>query len=241
LELLSGSDEELARIDKEERSVAERLARDAELLSKKRAEGARKLRLRMMTELADLAMPRTEFVVALDRIEDAASPVELDGIRIACDANGLDRVEFMISPNPGEAVKPLAKIASGGEMSRIMLALKNILAPLDQVPTLIFDEIDTGIGGRTADVLGRKIASVAGHRQVLCVTHLAQIACQAGHHFQVVKETLADRTVSRLRLLGAAERVEEIARMIGGEKITAVSLRHAEEMLRSAGATADRP
>jgi DNA repair protein RecN (Recombination protein N) len=137
----------------------------------------------------------------------------------------------LISPNPGEPVKPLARIASGGEMSRIMLALKSAMAGVSPVPTLIFDEIDVGVGGRTAEVLGEKMAALSHSAQVLCVTHLPQIAGMAAHHFRVVKQIIEDRTLVSVHVLADEDRIEELARMLGGKEETAA--RHARELLSS--------
>jgi len=144
---------------------------------------------------------------------------------------GIDHVEYLISPNPGMGWGPLAKIASGGELSRIMLALKGALMTSDPVPTYIFDEVDTGIGGRVADVVGRKIREVSQGRQVLCITHLPQVASYADHHVLVEKHQRANRTTSSLRPLDPEQRTMEIARMLGGSTITRKTLEHAEEMI----------
>ena len=145
---------------------------------------------------------------------------------------GSDRVEFCIRANPGEPSKPIKKIASGGELSRLMLALKTVLAQIDQVPTLIFDEVDTGVGGAVAEVVGRRLQAIAAHRQVLCVTHLPQVASGAHTHILVEKSVQRGRTTTRARLLAPKERVREIARMLAGETVTSTALRHAEEMIR---------
>jgi DNA repair protein RecN (Recombination protein N) len=147
---------------------------------------------------------------------------------------GVDQVDFLFSPNPGEEARPLARIASGGELSRTMLALKVILAATDAVPILIFDEVDAGIGGKTADTVGRKLRQVARARQVLCITHLPQIACYADHHLRTEKRVEGDRTVTSLTVLGKEERVREIARMLGGETVTDTSRQHALELINQA-------
>lgn len=167
-------------------------------------------------ELGDLAMGKTRFEVSI-------SPV-------APGPKGADSVEFLISPNLGEPVKPLVKIASGGEMSRIMLALKSVTKGAE-VPTLVFDEIDTGIGGRTAQVLGDKLASISGKYQVMCVTHLAQIASKAATHFTVEKVVESGRSFVKVRTLQGEDRVLELARMLGGEETSAAAAQHAREML----------
>jgi DNA repair protein RecN (Recombination protein N) len=140
----------------------------------------------------------------------------------------------LLSANPGEDLRPLAKVVSGGELSRTMLAIKTILAAADEVPILVFDEVDAGIGGRVADVVGQKLRQTATGRQVLCVTHLASIAAHAAHHLRVDKRVTRGATLTSVDVLDAAGRVEEIARMLGGERVTDTSRRHARELLRSA-------
>ena len=144
---------------------------------------------------------------------------------------GLGTLEFLFSPNPGEELRPLAKIASGGELSRIMLALKSILNKQDTIPVMIFDEVDTGIGGRIAEKVGTKLKKVAETKQVFCITHLPQIAGMASTHFRVEKNVQGKRTRAGIRQLEFAERVEELARMSSGEKITEASLQHAREFI----------
>lgn len=168
------------------------------------------------SELAELAMGKTKFEVSIE----PTSP----------GPKGADHVEFLISPNPGEPIKPLAKIASGGEMSRIMLALKTVTAS-SEVPTLIFDEIDTGIGGRTAQILGDKLASLAKKCQVMCVTHLPQVASKANKHYTVSKVVESGRSFVRVTELEGEERVAELARMLGGEEGSSAAAQHAREML----------
>ena len=144
---------------------------------------------------------------------------------------GLDRTEFQLSANPGEEARPLARVASGGELSRTMLALKSVLAKADRVPTMIFDEVDAGIGGRVASVVAEKLAAAAQGRQVLCVTHLAPIAARADHHLRVVKSVRAGRARVAADLLTGNARVDEIARMLGGERLTDTARSHARELL----------
>lgn len=171
---------------------------------------------RVEAELADLAMEKTRFTVSIGAAEPGTT--------------GADAVEFLISPNPGEPVKPLARIASGGEMSRIMLALKTVMAR-SQVPTMIFDEIDSGIGGRTAQVLGDKLATLAGKCQVMCVTHLPQVASKAQNHYSVSKTVRDGRTWVRLSMLSGEDRVGELARMLGADETSDTAAQHAREML----------
>ncbi len=149
--------------------------------------------------------------------------------------DGADELELFIATNVGEQAKSLAKIASGGELSRIMLSIKNVLADRDNIQTLIFDEVDTGVSGSAAQKIGKKLAQVAENRQVIVVTHLAQVASFARNHLFISKAAREDRTFTTIRPLSREERVRELARISGGEKISEIALRHAEEMLRDAG------
>jgi DNA repair protein RecN (Recombination protein N) len=146
----------------------------------------------------------------------------------------VESAEFLLSANPGEDVRPLAKVISGGELSRTMLAIKNILAAADETPTLVFDEVDAGIGGRVADAVGQRLRQTASGRQVLCVTHLAPIAAHAAHHLLVEKRVSKGSTRTSVSALDEPRRLEELARMLGGERVTDASRRHAREMLRAA-------
>jgi DNA repair protein RecN (Recombination protein N) len=145
--------------------------------------------------------------------------------------DGFDEAEFMIAPNVGEALRPLIKTASGGELSRIMLALKTILAKSASVETVIFDEVDAGIGGRTAEVVGEKLASLSQYHQILCITHLPQIAAKGSAHYRVMKRVSGGRTTTLISELDSAERVEELARLLGGKKVTQKVKAHARELL----------
>ncbi len=146
-------------------------------------------------------------------------------------AGGIDEAAFLIAPNPGEPLKPLNKIASGGEMSRIMLALKTIFASIDLVPVLIFDEVDTGVSGRAAQAIAEKMARLSGQCQVFSITHLPQVACMADHHYEIRKNIIAERTSTVVTELIAETRIEELARMLGGVEITEKTRHHAQEML----------
>jgi DNA repair protein RecN (Recombination protein N) len=189
-------------------------------LSQIRKSHAAEFATAVTNELGELAMERTQFRVSID--EDTLSPT------------GIDNVEFLISPNPGEPLKPLVRIASGGEMSRLMLALKSVMAIANRVPTVIFDEIDTGIGGRTANVIGDKLASLSESSQIMCVTHLPQIASRARTHLSVSKDVENGRTVVRVTPLEADDRAQEVARMLGSTEGNAeTALQHAREMLRA--------
>ena len=179
-------------------------------------------------------MEHGRFRVALRREPAAVGELAagLDGWRVG--ARGAESAELLLSANPGEDLRPLTKVVSGGELSRVMLAAKTVLAAADDVPVLVFDEVDAGIGGRVADVVGQKLAASATGRQVLCVTHLAPIAAYAGQHLLVEKRVARGATRTSVTLLPAAARVDELARMLGGERVTEASRRHARELLRGA-------
>jgi len=147
--------------------------------------------------------------------------------------SGIDRITFMIAPNVGEDLKPLSSIASGGELSRVVLALKAILAQTDSVETVIFDEVDAGIGGSTAEVVGKKLFDLAQYHQIICITHLPQIARFGNHHYLISKHVLAGRTKTVINPLNKKDRIKEIARMLGGVKITQATLDHASELLQN--------
>ena len=212
-ELLAAEEARLATARGEALAVA------GELGAARRAAAAR-LSTLVQKEVRALGMERAVFEVGLE-----ALPAE------QLSARGLERAELRFGANPGEDVRPLARVASGGELSRTMLALEVVLSTADRIPTMVFDEVDAGIGGRTAGALAQKLSAVAARRQVLCVTHLAPIAAAAHHHVRVVKSVRAGRTRATVGSLKADERVEEIARMLGGEPPTAAALGHARELL----------
>jgi DNA repair protein RecN (Recombination protein N) len=199
-------------------------------LSKKRRKAAEALEEHIERELCDLNMKHTRFVVNFEPAElPKADALEEAELRLG--ASGFDQIEFLIAPNAGEEPRPLAKIASGGELSRIMLAFKSVLVDRDSVETYVFDEVDTGIGGQTADIVGVKIKRTADSHQVLCITHLPQIASRSDHHYLVEKLLDDGRTRSRIRPLDEEERVEELARMLGGTRVTAKTRDAARELL----------
>jgi len=210
-------------IERTRRAVVEDLLGRAAHLTASRRKSAASLERGIRGELAELGMPKAAFSVQVTAGagEDALGPF------------GFDAVEFLISPNPGEPLKPLQKIASGGELARVMLAIRTILAAADQTPTVIFDEVDAGIGGSMGDVVGRKLlASSQGH-QVLCVTHLPQIACYGDQHLMVEKRTSQSRTDTVLHILSPEDRRHDVARMLGPSRTT-TALDHASELLESA-------
>jgi DNA repair protein RecN (Recombination protein N) len=208
------------------------LAGRATQLSEKRMAAAKMLCQKVTAELESLQMSQTQFEVSLQRI--AADENTNPHLRVEAhmlNEAGLDRATFLIAPNIGEALKPLASIASGGELSRVVLALKAILAETESVETLIFDEVDAGIGGRVAEMVGQKLSELARHHQVICITHLPQIAKFGRHHFNVTKGVYNGRTRTTITLLNQKDRLKEIARMLGGADITEATLNHAREML----------
>ncbi|HSG65437.1 MAG TPA: DNA repair protein RecN [Gammaproteobacteria bacterium] len=206
----------------------ERAARDyfavAEKLSKARAKSAAGLAELVTAQLRQLGLPHARFRVQLE-----AKPRE------RADGHGLDRIEFQVTLNPGQDFGPISKVASGGELSRVSLALEVIAAGATSVPTLVFDEVDAGIGGGVAEIVGRRLREIAQNRQVLCVTHLAQVASQGEHHYRVSKLTDGETSRTNVRALKADERVEELSRMLGGIEITETTRAHAEEMIQRAG------
>lgn len=235
-----GIDEELQEVgNREERrealqaeliGVQQRLAELAMQLSALRRAAGERLSEAIGEQLAELNMGRTTFKAALERVADSEGLPMDDGV-FAVSAHGVDRLEFMVAPNVGEGLKPLMKIASGGELSRMMLAIKAILAEVDAIPTMVFDEIDTGIGGRTAQAVAEKLLLIAMARQVICVTHLPQIASLAHQHLFIEKTSDGERTHVEVRSLELGHRVDELARMLGGAEVTETTRQHAREML----------
>ncbi|RCW61147.1 MULTISPECIES: DNA repair protein RecN [Halanaerobium] len=214
---LENVEEKIVSLTKKEENLIQRLKVKSGKLSETRKKHAKNLEVQLKNELKDLAMEDVRFEVSFTEKEISAV--------------GTDRIEFLISPNRGEDLKPLSKIASGGELSRIMLSLKTITAALDQVDTLIFDEVDSGVGGKTAAKMAAKLTQISNDRQIICITHLPQLASAANHHFLIKKEKGENRTFTKIHSLDRAERIREIARMIGGTTITDKTLAHAEEML----------
>jgi len=202
-------------------------------LSRQRREAAEHLSVEVQNTLAALDMSRARFAVSFDR---GGAGANADGT--ASDPpftpTGIDRTEFLLSANPGEDLKPLVRIASGGELSRILLALKSLLSRKGEAETLIFDEVDAGIGGRTAELVGLQLKRLADKHQVICITHLPQIACYGEHHYKVAKETNGEETVTDICILSSKDRVEELARMLGGISISEKTRAHARELLQRA-------
>jgi len=240
LALLEGSEKRLAQLRDEELDVLRQIGARAGTLSQARQKAATRLAKAVEAEIAHLAMGRTRFTVFQTQEEDAeGAPVGGDDGHaryLAFDARGVDRVEFLIAPNAGEAPKPLARIASGGETARLMLALKSVLASADATPTLVFDEVDVGIGGRSGQVVGETLAALARTHQVLCITHLAQVAAFADGHFRIIKRDVRGRTISDVERLDEPERIEELAAMLDGAPITPVARASARDLAERAAA-----
>jgi DNA repair protein RecN (Recombination protein N) len=225
---MENKDEILAKLRAEQAQAAEQYLRVARSISRKRYEAASKLEKSVEGEINDLAM-KSKFHIDISGAEEETNWA----------ASGFDQVAYMISTNPGEPLRPLEHIASGGELSRVMLALKasveagQLKKRTGAQRTLVFDEIDTGIGGRAAEAVGKKLKALSRANQVLCVTHLPQIATFADHHYLIEKKTSSDRTRTSVRLISGDERTEEVARMLSGAKLTETSRKHAEQMLKT--------
>ncbi|MCS6907363.1 MAG: DNA repair protein RecN [Anaerolineales bacterium] len=231
LEEITSASEQIETLSRTEMALLQKLGELARQLSHNRRQYSQALAQAIEEELAYLHMEKARFRVQIEHV-DAEDGIPLEnGRKVAFNASGIDRVEFLIAPNPGEGFKPLAKIASGGETSRLMLALKSVLASADDVPCLVFDEIDQGIGGRTGAVVGKKLWQLARHHQVFCVTHLPQLAAFGDQHFLVRKRVIGDRTVTEVQVLAGEQRVEELAQMMGD--LNAATLQSARKLLQS--------
>jgi DNA repair protein RecN (Recombination protein N) len=232
LDGLGQGEERLARLEKAFAEARQSAWETAGKISHERQRAAKKLKRDMEREVKTLGMPETTFEVRFSTQDEKADepPFFIAGKKLS--ERGMDQVEFYFSPNPGEPVKPLAKIASGGELSRLMLALKSLVLAPGVVSTLLFDEVDAGIGGSVAEIVGKKLKQVAVHHQVISVTHLPQIAAMADAHFVVQKAVEKGRTFTRVKGLSERDRIAELSRMLGGVKITERTRKHAEELVR---------
>lgn len=218
--MLEGSEQDLTKLEQQKEALLTEVSKKALRLSNFRKEAGQRFIEQVTSELEFLNMPNVKLVVDIKQGK--------------LTLKGMDSIEFLISANVGEQPRPLAKIASGGELSRIMLALKNVIAEKDSIGTLIFDEIDTGVSGRAAQKIGLKLKQIAQYRQVLCVTHLAQIAVMADEHILIEKSVVGDRTITTVRTLADDERKHEIARIMGGNSITPLLLENAQQLLDDA-------
>ena len=230
LEDIDYSEEKVRNLREEIDSLENKISAISHHLNVNRRKIAEDLEEMVIRELEDLNMKKCQFKVSINNYEDD-NGIEVEGKKYKVGPKGIDDIEFMISPNVGERLRPLARIVSGGEVSRIMLALKSILSEVDQVPTLIFDEIDSGVGARLGEVIAQKLRKLSEKRQVICVTHLPQIACRAGRHFYVEKYVLNNQTEIKLNEMRDEERVKEIARMLDGSQMSEITIQHAQKML----------
>ncbi len=219
LDKLLNSEKEIVRIEKEISSIEKIIYENCEELSQKRKKIAAAIEKDITKELMQLNMPNISFKIDFQRLDEYTR-------------KGIDKIEFLISTNVGEPLKPLSRIVSGGEMSRIMLGFKTILAEVDNISCLIFDEIDTGISGRTAQVISEKIGQISRTHQVLCITHLPQIAAMADRHFQISKVIKDNKTNTNVLTLNEKERIDELSRLLGGVNLTDTTKKHAMEMLK---------
>lgn len=226
---LERASDDLGALDKEIAPLRKEVERLGKALSAKRQTLAKKLSPLIESQLAELGMEKAKFSVSL-----APAAGTIEGETLPATPSGFDAVEFIAQTNPGQLAQPLRKIASGGEMSRTMLALKGILAQSDRVSVLVFDEIDANVGGRLGSIIGNKLRGLAAHHQVLCITHLPQIASYGDRHLTVRKEVVGDATETKVRTMEGPERLEELAEMIGGQRITDTTRAQAQEMLDAA-------
>ncbi len=246
LEGITHSEERIAALQAQEDGLLQQISTLAAQLSKVRRKAGDQLARAVERAMTDLNMARIQMRVAITHQPDAHGillPAEVIAAsdnggdaqtRYAFDTKGADRVEFLLSPNPGEPLKPLAKIASGGETSRLMLAIKSILSAADNTPTLIFDEVDVGVGGRSGQVVGEKLWGLSAHHQVICISHLPQIAAFGDSHFKISKVVDGGRTSTYIEPLQGEARVHEVAAMLGGPNPTAVSLENARQIIHQA-------
>jgi DNA repair protein RecN (Recombination protein N) len=234
LQIMENKDELIGQLQQQLAAETKQLIKAASELSAVRQKVAQRLSQEIEEELKDLHMEKTRFQVQLERFSDEARGLEADGGKWKIGREGWDAAEFMISPNPGEPLRSLSKTASGGELSRIMLAMKAIFARVDRIPVLVFDEVDTGVSGRAAQAIAEKLSRLSRSCQVFSITHLPQVACMADAHYLIFKEIEGERTYTRVEPLQTNRRKEELARMLGGVEVTETTLSHAQEMLTMA-------
>ncbi|WP_349407729.1 DNA repair protein RecN [Pseudalkalibacillus sp. SCS-8] len=235
LHTFTNKDDRIKQLNDDLTEIGKDLYLEAEQLSKLRKQAAKKLEKKIHQQLKDLYMAKTTFEVSFTPLSGSSNiKIDKDGHEIQLNKNGMDDVEFLISTNPGEPLKPLVKIASGGELSRIILALKAIFSNQQEVASIIFDEVDTGVSGRVAQAIAEKIQKLSVGSQVLCITHLPQVAAMADRHLYIQKKIKGDRTLTLVKPLPFDEKVKEIARMISGVEITDLTKRHAKEMIEFA-------
>ena len=233
LEEITGRSDRISELRKTAGDLIQRLSEIGQDMTQKRKEAAEKLTENLETELQDLKMESAKFRVQFSQQQDPEGLMTSDGRRLRFTRQGMESVEFLIETNPGEGLKPLAKVASGGETARLMLAIKSVLAKADRIPSLVFDEIDQGIGGRIGAVVGQKLRRLAENHQVFCITHLPQLACFGEQHLQVNKTVQENRTRIEVQEITGQARAEELAQMLGG--LSEHNLQAAQELLSGAG------
>jgi len=233
LDALSYEEGSESHFEEAARSLQEEVARRSIALSSQRQEASAELDVKMRENLSELGLEGAILETRLSHRFDSAGFIKVNGEKVLLRSDGIDVCEFHCSPNTGEPPRPLASIASGGELSRLMLAFESVLRRGDLIPTLIFDEVDAGIGGRVAEVVGRKLQEVSSNHQVLVITHLPQVACLGDRHFRINKHTAAGRTLTSIELIEGNERIKEIARMSAGLEVTEAAIKHATEMLEA--------
>jgi DNA repair protein RecN (Recombination protein N) len=234
MEELEGWVEKQSQLSQERQALLREMEQLSLEISRTRREAAISMGETAQRELHQLGMPRAIFQIAVTNSEDPAGELMIEGKRYQLSPRGIDGIEFLFSSNPGEKTKPLSRIISGGELSRVVLALKTVLAALDEIPTLVLDEVDAGISGSMAEVVGKKLSSFGNQRQVLCITHLSQIAAFGEAHFQVQKGQQGGRTLTKIKKLNEDEKANEIARMLGSKGTSKTPLMHAREILSQA-------
>ena len=222
--------DQIIALEREENTLSEQLKEDAITLSHLREEIAKQFEEAVEAELKDLAMENAKFFVSINQVEDSDG-IEIEGKKVKLFSDGIDSCEFLISPNPPHDFKPLVSIASGGELSRVMLAIKHVIAKVDEIPVLAFDEVDSGIGGKVGEKVAQKLYEISQFRQVICITHLPQIASLPAEHFLVEKVVEGDETFLNVKKLNEYERITEIARMISGTNITETTIKQSKELL----------
>ncbi len=215
------SEEIIEKLNKDRKKVLDNLKEIAMEIHNIRVKYAEELEVRVKKELSYVGLSKTRFKINVDLVSSFFK-------------GGCDKVEFYVSTNPGEPLKPLDKVVSGGELSRIMLALKTVFVDKDKIPSVIFDEIDTGISGVVAQSVGEKMYSISHGRQVFCITHLPQIACMSDNHYYIHKEVLEDKTYTKVTKLSKEDKEIEIGRMIGGSNLTDITLQNAKEIIKIA-------
>ena len=228
-----GLDRQIEDMEKEIIRAKEHYIKAAVLLSRARKETAHRFEREIVSLLSTLGIDGSRFEVSIEGVESEQGWVTINEKQIHCDESGIDRIVFKIATNPGEPLRPLAEIVSGGEVSRLMLAMKSILAGKDHIPVVIFDEIDTGISGKVAQIVGRHLKNLSTLHQVICITHLPQIAGLGNHHYRVYKETSDGRSRTKIDLLTNDERVDEIAGLIGGSTIPDITRKQAQDLLKN--------